>query len=436
MGRGFNAAKFWGSYFFRSGFWGGDGASTPVPQPITGGPDYGWEAENVAIVWNSALADSITIKDYILAQWPWLANAVLCPINCTGILTGQDGFETVSQANFTATIAPGIIALPATVRQLMPVYGFPTRIAEAASDVGNQGHLSVSVQMSRVGGTGSTFYDNGSRDSRYISTSWDDYPATPRLVNYIDGPSVAAVKNYIDKVRTAHPGGSQLFVYANRRYGEEYWLDDNRQNPTYTAFPKAAGYRTALLAENAGVELNYFLDDVDAVMQDASAVKGLVTWGSHSDEVPLPMSQGQWMSGGANGLRFAGLSNWYLLTTVESYNGRRGTSFNGIAYCFKADVFGGSAYQFTPAGFVASTEEQTVNGVPYQNLFAHWDRGWGLNEVSWANRTTDHFVVYGYPFVSGGSFVSSPGRFAIRSVAGMEMSMVITPGMSMQMGAI
>jgi hypothetical protein len=418
----------------------------PPPQAQVGGPDWGVTAANVAIIWDSSSADSIEIKDYILSEWPWLAGAVLVPINFTGKLTGTDGFESITQANFDSTIDPALSALAPGVIYLIWCYGTPTRIKD--NETNNPGselnHTipNVQCQAARLGASGAR-YDagpvtgaNGLWDGytyvgavRFIPSTKGDYPGTRFLSCYVGFDTVIATKAYIDKIATAHPGGDQLFVYDNRRYGQEYWLDDNRGNVDidYTLFPLAVHYRSVLLAEFPDATINYSIDG-SGVQQSWSDLKGGFTWGSHSDDVPNPMSQGDWTDGSADALSVDGTSSFWIFNNAVSWNGRRGSaSLNA----FNSGSFGGVAYENTPALFLAHTEEGTVYAAPYKNLYADWERGYSGIEVGWKNRTNIHFVLYGYPFVSGGRFVSTQlGRMLRGDVylPGAQTADVYLPG--------
>jgi hypothetical protein len=404
--------------FLRSETWDLIVGATLPSQAAVGGPDWGVTAENICIVWDSSSANSIEIKDYILAHWPWLADAVLVPINLSGKLTGTDGFESITQANFTSTIAPALAALDDEVRYPIFCYGMPTRIYDnyTANPLSELNRIipSVACQVAWLGASG-TRYDggpisgaNGSWSGsylgavRYIPSTWDDYPGTRFLPTWISFATVAATKAYVDKIEALHPGGSQIFVYDNRRGGQEYWFDDNRSNVDidYTLFPVAVHYRDVLLAEFPDVTINYFEDDTDPVMQTVDHVKGLLTWGHHSNDVPDPMSQGTWTDGTADALAISDNSGSALFTCVVSWNGRRGVEAMNI---FIATAGGGSAYANTPALFPAHIEESAVFGAaPYQNIFADYERGYSGGEVMWKNRSSIHFLPYGYGFWSGG----------------------------------
>lgn len=448
MSKRFFASRFWGSRFFNGEFWAGDGSAL-VPQAQVGGPDYGITAENIVIAWDSNNPDSVEIKDYILAQWTWLADAVLLPIDFTGKITGIEG-ESITQADFTSTIAPAFTALDDEVRYPILCYGFPTRIHENASLGADPTYQSVQMQLARLGASGAR-YDAGIvsgamgswvgtfvDDARYIPSTWGDYPGTRLLPSHIAMPTVAATKAYIDKIRAAHPGGSQITVYGNQRYGGKYHFDDNRANGTaapfidYRPFPHAIYYREELLDENPDADVTYYEDDTDLVMQSATNVKGLQTWGSHSDDIPDPMSQGDWTDGSADALSISTLSSWWLFSSEVSWNGRRGSASMNA---FLSTAFGGTNYANTPVGFPSSVEEQYVDGAPYKRLFKHWERGDTGIEAGWKNRTNIHFTYHGYPFASGGTFINRSSTFAMRAKPGYEMQVETMPGYQMSLSA-
>lgn len=444
--RTFNS-RSWLARTFSGRTWGNDGASTPPPSAQVGGPDWGITAANIAIVFDSSNTDSVAVKDYLIDNRPGYADCVLCPINLSGKLAGMDGFEQISQANFTSTIAPALQALDSDVLYLIWVWGTPTRILdnETLSPLAEEPRTIPSVQMqaARLGASGAR-YDAGQItgqtaswsgfdfvDGRFLPSNADDYPGTRFLSSHISFKTLADTYAYIDKVAAAHPGGNQVVIYGNNRYGTEYWLDDNRSNgPSdvdYTFFPHAIHYKTELEAENASATINYYEDDTDPVMQSANRVKGLHTWGHHSNDVPNPMSQGTWTDGSADGLAISILSNWWLFNCTVSWNGRRGSE---AMNAFISTAFGGTGYSSTPVGFAAHVEEARVESDPFKRLFRHWERGYLLIECGWANRTNIHFVLYGDPMVSGGVFSSTFARVTRGQlyVAGASRAQAFVPG--------
>ena len=105
-------------------------------------------------------------------------------------------------------------------------------------------------------------------------------------------------------------------------------------------------------------------------------------------------------------LKFTGNSGWYIIETVESFNGRRNYAATGqgsFIQWFSQSAFGGSNYSSTPVavGAVSHVDEPTTAGVnDTGNYFGRWHVGKNFGCCAWYSRITDAFQMVGDPLVT------------------------------------
>jgi hypothetical protein len=102
---------------------------------------------------------------------------------------------------------------------------------------------------------------------------------------------------------------------------------------------------------------------------------------------------------------FVGQSSWYLIETIESFNGCRlraaqSTRQGNFIDWFSPNAFGGAAYGHTPVGAVTHVEEPHGTGVndPYK-YFGFWAAGKPFAYCAWMSRRTPNFQAVGDPLV-------------------------------------
>lgn len=119
-----------------------------------------------------------------------------------------------------------------------------------------------------------------------------------------------------------------------------------------------------------------------------------MSWGAHSslgNQFPI------------NGyVQWSGQSSWWLIETVESYNGQRYVAGqSSYMLWFSSNAFGGTNYSNTPIGAVSSEDEPFVLGVSNpQTYFGLWAAGKNLAICSWNPTINSQLLVIGDPFVT------------------------------------
>src|SRR5206468_1780968 len=84
-------------------------------------------------------------------------------------------------------------------------------------------------------------------------------------------------------------------------------------------------------------------------------VAGYASWGWWS------FLGGEYATNGA--LQWHGNSSWWIIETVESYNGRRATEQGHFTQWFSSNAFGGINFTNVPVGAVSHVDEPGAGGV-------------------------------------------------------------------------
>lgn len=400
-----------------------------TPQAAVGGPDYGITAANCLYVYDSGSADSIEVKDYFLSHRTGLEDIDTLGINLTGLLTAGDvAFETISPANFDSSIKAALLtylnANP-NVHYLQMGYGMPIRFTDQDATY-SQG---IPTIISRLGGTGSTYYDSASDASddqydhtkRYLPSTWASYPGTRCLPTWLAMRSKADAKAYIDKISGAHPGGSQVVVYANNRYGGKFIFDHNRVDM----------YEVILQTEHAEDWLEQLFPDVEiesaadeaGMLLNPSDVLCYIGWPHHSGIV-----SGSYMTD--PDITFGGLTAFYCMFDYYSFGGTyKANGSEGRPYDFTATSYGGTNYSRTPRVGVGNLEENGTAGFNPRSLALQCAYG-AFNCELYQSRDGLFPMVIGDLFASGGVFQDAT-KFMVRGqvyVPGAARCQLFAPG--------
>jgi hypothetical protein len=102
-----------------------------------------------------------------------------------------------------------------------------------------------------------------------------------------------------------------------------------------------------------------------------------------------------------NGLpSWTGHSGWWIIETIESFNGTRGDPGQGtFLKWFSADAFGGANYMNTPVGAVSHVSEPGDKINSPDVYFGLWAQGKVFAKCAWISRKTQYFQAVGDPFV-------------------------------------
>ena len=104
--------------------------------------------------------------------------------------------------------------------------------------------------------------------------------------------------------------------------------------------------------------------------------------------------------------QWLGQSRWYVMMTVESFNGFNLNHTNPpltsrLVHWFSSGAFGGTNYINTPVGAVSHVEEPTVDNVNEPaTYFGTWAAGKRFGTAAWKSRITEYFQAVGDPLIT------------------------------------
>ncbi len=126
---------------------------------------------------------------------------------------------------------------------------------------------------------------------------------------------------------------------------------------------------------------------------NASNVAAYMTWGNNG-------GQNKDYALNSN-VVFSAQSSWYIIKTVESYNGQRIDTGQGtFIKWFSPNAFGGSNYLNTPVAAVTHVEEPQYQGVSDSTTyFGLWVLNKNFAICAWTSRRTPVFQAVGDPLV-------------------------------------
>jgi len=105
-----------------------------------------------------------------------------------------------------------------------------------------------------------------------------------------------------------------------------------------------------------------------------------------------------------NRLVWGGNSRWWIIETIESYNGKRddpNTFQSNFLQWFSENAFGGTSYSNTPVGAVTHVFEPGLSGVnDASSYFGLWASKKNFAISAWYSRITPAFQAVGDPFVT------------------------------------
>ena len=99
-------------------------------------------------------------------------------------------------------------------------------------------------------------------------------------------------------------------------------------------------------------------------------------------------------------VQWSGNGGWWIIETVESFNGQVQYGQGSFIQWFSSNAFGKTNYLNTPVGAVSHTEEPTVYGVEDPAAYyGSWALGESFAVCAWNSRRTPYFQAIGDPFV-------------------------------------
>jgi hypothetical protein len=369
--KAFNGAQNAGSQLVRAG-------AVPQTSDSVG-------ADNVLVVYNSNSAESMQVRDYYLANRPGFAN-----VNILGVST--DDVEVVDQKQFLSNIRQPIVDW-ITSHASRPIYyivllrGIPDR---TYTGTGASVDYQISMALSDLGIRAGAVYSGGTG----IAYTPSKYPGTTALVTHLNMGSLEATLAYIAKLKAMHKAMRTPNVVisgkTSGRSGDQYCLDGSSAFSGFEPIIRI-DYEALVSLGVASSRITYATASLPHITT-CSNVAGYETWGANGGLA------GDYAKSGF--IRFRGHSNWFLIKTIESFNGQWTTSQGNFVNWFSAKAFGGTDYSNTPVGATTNVEEPTTAGLAGPSYLADWEKGMLFAEAAWDSRQTTFFMAIGDPLVT------------------------------------
>lgn len=341
--------------------------------------------KDVLLVYNSASASSIGLKNYYLAHRPMITGANECGFPCTN-------WDTVVIEQFTNEIATPYFQWFTTNQTKHPsyviiFYDVPTRVNTNTWWTADGCHSSVSYSL----------YE--------MTKGWKPF------ITHINAGSSNDCVAYIDKL--ASFGTTKLIISASKNgyNNTNYVLDGIRYgigtDQDYSGGGSSVSQATnGLIASGVLTSAIMFSDGTEIItngvaynlphLTNAMNLSGYMCWGAHSS-----LSSNYAVNAS---ISWQGNSKWWIIETVESFNGQSHafSHFHQGNYItwFSPNAFGGANYSNTPVGAVCHVDEPSVSGVNDSSIyFGSWAYGKIFAICAWQSLKTTYFQAIGDPFI-------------------------------------
>lgn len=366
-------------------------------------------SRDLLLVYNADSTDSATVLNYYLTHRPMVRDANVLKIHWRGFrvnrlrgydeqhiytafgftgLTNVTDYETISPAGFTNVILDPVRKWLARNPDKRPQYvvlflDVPSRVNDSATTAAN-----------------APFYvDAGTQPSVSYELATGIAGWRP-FITHINLNGTSDCIAYINKLaaigKRYSPGQLVIGTGAGGYGNTNYYFDDTRAG--YGA-PVASPVASASLGVWQGDFLasvtysNAASDTLSGHIQTGSNVAGYLSWGAHSC-----------LGAGYpdNGLvRWTGNSGWWVIETIESFNGERYENHQAnYTQWFSSNAFGGTNYSHTPVGAVSCTDEPGFGGLnDFSKYFGLWSAGTNFAACAWTSRRTPRFQAVGDPLV-------------------------------------
>ena len=399
------------------------GSNSLVAQNAAGSASISWQVtvtnainvtNDLLLIYNTNSQDSTTILNYYLAHRPNVSGANVLGIGYTNpVAPGY--YEAITPANLTSQILNPVNSWLTNNPTKRPQYvilfmDLPGRVC-----------LNTARPVSPAGYGALPASSSVSVNFRNISPDWQPYVThlnmgmtntvnrTNDCIAYINKLATIGVPiSSNNPVLSASVGGygNTNFVLDNVRFG----IACTNGCENYSNSPAISAATNALLSAGVPSSNIQFYDGVvvsnafigsstnsytttihDGVTTtvtnnhllfhatNANNVAGYVSWGTHGTIAAVETVNGA--------ISWQGNSGWYLMQTIESYNGEQVwlTGAQGtFTYWFCSSAFGGTSYSNTPIGAVTTVDEPNLSGKNDSSIyFGRWVGGKNFGVCAW-----------------------------------------------------
>lgn len=372
---------------------GGDHTLAAIISPLVQYPvDV---TKDLLLIYNTNSLDSSNVCQYYLTHRPKVSNANVLGIGCTTN-------DPIYPPDYTNIFLPQVQAWLSNNPTKRPLYvilfqNLPTEVDWLTNmeDGADQCAPSVQYQLHYSTAPGWYPYVTAINMNGLSGTNFNSSDGTNDCIAYI---------NKIVNMASNNPPGT-LFISASAAGSSNtnWYFDYAGGPPTYPD-----GY-------SMGVEAEYGVTNVDPT---ASVITTTGLWNGGVAIFTLQATNvegyftGGWDGGGDSNMfvdgrvSFSGNSGWFIMTTVDSYDGQRVTFQAGYLTWFATNSFGGTNYSNTPVGAVTTVEEPSLSGkVGPDAYYGGWASGKSFAISAWAGQAEGngipglYFQAVGDPFV-------------------------------------
>jgi len=329
--------------------------------------------KDLLLIYNTNSTDSSNVCQYYLTHRPMVGNANVLPIGCTTneIIEPNDYTN-----NLVGAVKKWLAANPTKRPQYVIVFqDVPSRLGVLINIAGN------------IYSTPSIQYELNTA----CATNWSPIVTSINMNGMGGTNDCIAYINKLASMGSNNPPG-QLFLSAGAAiYGNSNWYFDDAQG-AYPTSPFGLEATEGVTSNGVlSVAVTYTPFTTSTHITAATNVAGYLSWGYNGD-----------FGGYVTNVSFFGASTWYLIQTIESFNGQRnGGGFQGdFLEWFAGNAFNGTNYSNTPVGGVSHVDEPSVRGVNNSDVyFGLWASRHSFGFCAWNSRNTPCFQAVGDPFV-------------------------------------
>jgi len=339
--------------------------------------------QDLLLIYNTNSADSVFVKDYYLAHRPMVGGAGVLGVGCpVGEFIGTNEFVNQIRLPLNGWLAANPTRRPEHIILFLDI---PSRVTNAASSSGLNGSVSWNVR------------EGINLRKPYVTHIHMGAASTNDCVGYI---------NKLAFIGTNYSPGRVVLSASRGGYGNtNYIVDSVRHGSGFSLNYPTSGHVTSVATNgllNSGVAPSAILyaDGLETNgiphnlphVTNAVNVAGYICWGEHS------LLGGDYANNGT--IQWSGNSVWWIIQTIESFNGQRNTYQGNFIDWYSSNAFGGSNYSNTPVGAVSHVEEPTLQGVnAAAKYFGLWANGRYFGGCAWQSYNTSGFQAVGDPLV-------------------------------------
>jgi hypothetical protein len=207
---------------------------------------------------------------------------------------------------------------------------------------------------------------------------------------------------YIDKLAALGKlivPGTPLLSAAAKGYGNTDWYFDDA-NSIYNTKLGMQGLQ-GVSSNGVPTSAVHYAEHKATHIYSATNVAGYYTGGNDSG-LGIGYSL-RAVEQGANPVpqvQFHGASGWYVMESIDSYDGRGGLYGCSYGGWFSPNAFGGSNYSNTPVGAVSTVDEPFLAGKNNTYIFfSLWQTGKNFAICAWNSENSPYFQAVGDPFL-------------------------------------